>query len=261
MARRESYNPLLKSYPDSERVNALSIGAETLYTRLIAASDDAGRYYGDAKWVLARLFTARMVAGQVNQKSVEEWLCELEAAGLAKRYVVSEAKYIELVEVFKCLRKDVKPQVIFPVPLPESVTDAGRTRNGHGPLEPDPTQPNQEPDPTHLCSEADEPPRELSDPVVLEIEHAGPKKEGDRVYRLRKSKLDEYAESYPGVDVLAECRKARQWCVDNRQKRPVNVPRFLTNWLNTAQERSRRGGGSPYTTQASKPPLARLDEQ
>jgi hypothetical protein len=45
--RRESYNPLLKSYPDSEKVNAVCVGAETLFTRLLAQSDDLAHYYGE----------------------------------------------------------------------------------------------------------------------------------------------------------------------------------------------------------------------
>lgn len=152
MARREAYSPLLKSYPDSDKVNALSIGAETLYTRLIAASDDAGRYYGDAAWVLARLFTSRMLNGQVTEADVEKWLCELESVTLAIRYRAAHVSYLELVGVFKKLRTDVKPQLIYPSPVPASVTprsasDTSRNesetpRSESVPLEPT-TEPNQ----------------------------------------------------------------------------------------------------------------------
>lgn len=150
MARRESYSPLLKSYPDSDKVNALSIGAETLYTRLIAASDDAGRYYGDPAWVLARLFTSRMLAGQVTESDVEKWLLELESVALAIRYQVTNVSYLELVGVFKKLRADVRPQTIYPQRVPESVTsrsESGTSRSESVPLDPttDPIQSNPEP--------------------------------------------------------------------------------------------------------------------
>jgi hypothetical protein len=249
MARRESYNPLLKSYPDSERVNALSIGAETLYTRLIAASDDAGRYYGDAKWVLARLFTARMVAGQVTPKDVEGWLSELENVGLAVRYIVADAKYIELLDVYKCIRKDVKAQVIYPERLPESVTDTLRMRNGHGPLDLEPTQPITNLDPTNICPET----------AVAVIETAVltfPTDGNPREWDLTDAKVKEFREAFPSLDVVAECRKALAWVQANPTKRktPRGMPGFLFRWLSRVQD---RGG---MATTAAKPALFRFGE-
>lgn len=129
MARREQYNPLLKSYPDSVKINAVSLGAETLYTRLIAASDDAGRYYGDAGMVLGKLFTARMVAGEVNRKMAAGWLSELESVGLISRYTVNNVVYLEIVNVFRTLRKDKTPQILYPERVPETVTDPLRNRD------------------------------------------------------------------------------------------------------------------------------------
>jgi hypothetical protein len=70
MPRRESFNPLLKSYPDSNRINSVSEGAELLYVRLIAATDDKGRFYANPHWVLAKLFTARMIRGQVTEDGI-----------------------------------------------------------------------------------------------------------------------------------------------------------------------------------------------
>ena len=91
--KREPWNPLLKSYPDSEKINAISIGAETLYTRLIAQCDDHAHYYGDARWVLPKLFTARMIARQVTEADVSNWLGELEHVGF-DRAVHRRFKYV-----------------------------------------------------------------------------------------------------------------------------------------------------------------------
>ncbi len=55
MGRSNRFNPLLKSYPDSEKVNSCSIGAEMLYVRLVAATDDHARYYGDPRMIAAKL--------------------------------------------------------------------------------------------------------------------------------------------------------------------------------------------------------------
>jgi len=49
--------------------------------------------------------------------------------------------------------------------------------------------------------------------------------------------LPVWVKAYPGVDVVAEVRKANAWEVANPEKRKVNRPRFLTNWLSRAQDR------------------------
>jgi len=64
-------------------------------------------------------------------------------------------------------------------------------------------------------------------------------------WHLPQSKLDEYRDTYPHMDVDAELRKARQWCRDNPQKRKTagrGMLAFLTRWLNTATNNNR---GSP----------------
>lgn len=60
---------------------------------------------------------------------------------------------------------------------------------------------------------------------------------GGSVWHLYPSKLSEYQESYPGIDALAECRKALQWCRDNPAKRktPKGMLAFLNRWIQNAQ--------------------------
>lgn len=137
MAKQRSYNPLLKNYPDSEKINAVSEGAELLYVRLLAQSDDAGRYSADPAWIAAKLFTARMVAGQIKPAQIQKRLDELEVVGLVVFYEDDGKLYLEMVDVFKRHRADVAIKVAFPEPGPDSyrsrngdVTDAGRTRDG-----------------------------------------------------------------------------------------------------------------------------------
>ena len=62
---------------------------------------------------------------------------------------------------------------------------------------------------------------------------------GPSEWQLLQSKLDEYASCYPDLDVLAECRKARQWLIDNpsRRKTASGMSRFLNNWLARTQNR------------------------
>ena len=59
-----------------------------------------------------------------------------------------------------------------------------------------------------------------------------PTKGGDP-WGLTQDKLHEYQETYPGVDVLGELRRARQWCLDNpgRCKTAKGMPKFCGGWL------------------------------
>jgi len=116
MAKGKAYNPLLKTYPDSDKINSVSEGAEVLYVRLIAASDDAGRYYGDPQWVLSKLFTARMIQSEVTIEDIKNRIDELEKVGLLRVYEHGGKSYIELFQAFKTLRNDVQPAILFPDP-------------------------------------------------------------------------------------------------------------------------------------------------
>lgn len=237
--RRESYNPLLKSYPDSDKVNAVSEGAEVLYVRLLAAADDADRYYGDPAMILGKLFTARMAAEQLTAKDISRRLTELESIGLLEHYSAKGTRYIHLLDRFKTLRKDVRPQVVFPEPDTEAVTDAGRSRNGCGPLDLDPDL-----DPEGCCAASAEPgcgQPTAAVPEFSEFEFPTTGK-NSRPWRLTKAKLAEYIDAYPALDVPAELRKARQWTRDKARNRKTanGMASFLTGWLNRSQN---RGGG------------------
>jgi hypothetical protein len=57
--------------------------------------------------------------------------------------------------------------------------------------------------------------------------------ENGKPWYLPEGKLSEYQETYPCLDVAAELRKARQWCIDNpaRRKTARGMPAFLNRWL------------------------------
>lgn len=64
-------------------------------------------------------------------------------------------------------------------------------------------------------------------------------------WALTPAKVREYAEAFPGLDVLAECRLARQWCHDNptRRKTARGMSSFIFRWLERATNSRGRGGG------------------
>lgn len=69
---------------------------------------------------------------------------------------------------------------------------------------------------------------------------------GPPEWALSESKLAEYVEAYPALDLGEEMRKARQWCRDKPKQRKTarGMLSFLTGWLNRAQNQ----GGSKYGT-------------
>jgi hypothetical protein len=58
-------------------------------------------------------------------------------------------------------------------------------------------------------------------------------------WSLTQDKLTEWQEAYPYIDVLAECRRARQWLRDNPAKRKTErgMSAFLSRWLNKGMDR------------------------
>lgn len=66
---------------------------------------------------------------------------------------------------------------------------------------------------------------------------------GPKVWSLYESKVSEWSTSYPGVDVLGECRKALQWLRDNPQRSKTyrGMPAFLSRWLSREQDHSTKG--------------------
>lgn len=94
--------------------------------------------------------------------------------------------------------------------------------------------------------------RPIADTVVLEFKtrcSAG-------CYKLRQSKIDEYQNTYPDIDVPAEMRRAWQWCEDNPRKRKTvaGMTGFLNRWLGSAKSPVPIGDGDVPEDLWSDPP-------
>lgn len=74
-----------------------------------------------------------------------------------------------------------------------------------------------------------------------------------RTWALTANRVERYRELYPGLDVLAECRFAHQWILDNpaRRKTAVGMPSYLTKWLGRAVNRA------PGTAAGQRPAAGR----
>lgn len=74
-------------------------------------------------------------------------------------------------------------------------------------------------------------------------------------WRLTAAAVADYAEAYPGLDVVAECRKALQWVKSDpgRRKTARGMPRFLNGWLSRA---TNTGRGQKLSEANPSPPRA-----
>jgi len=117
MGRESGWNPLLKSYPYSEKINSVSLGAEVLFCRLIAQADDYGNYYGDPRMILATLFPHRWAQRTVNETDAGRWRDELvtcPSGPLVATYSVNGVEYLHVIAARRRLRSDVTPEERFP---------------------------------------------------------------------------------------------------------------------------------------------------
>lgn len=100
-----------------------------------------------------------------------------------------------------------------------------------------------------VCSE---PPSATAEPPVLLFPVVG---KDTSEWGLSPTLLKTFVESYPGVDVLAECKAAKAWCVANSTKRktPRGMPAFLNRWLAKAQDSGRQSGNGRTASNPRKP--------
>lgn len=96
----------------SDRVNALSPGAEILYRRLMSVVDDYGRYYGSPATVRAGCWPVNPEA--VCEQDVGKWLAECQQGErpLVTVYRVGNAVYLQLNDFNQKVRSKSK----FPQP-------------------------------------------------------------------------------------------------------------------------------------------------
>lgn len=76
--------------------------------------------------------------------------------------------------------------------------------------------------------------------------------------------VDEWQESFPGVDVLQALKVCLQWNRDNpkRRKTPSGIRRHITSWLTREQDRSRAAPApSPLSLPGNRQPYAMTARQ
>lgn len=95
-----------------------------------------------------------------------------------------------------------------------------------------------------------------TDPPLMTFPCSGT---GPREWSLTAEKLAEWVSSFPGVNVEAQLRKARQWLLDNPNKKKTHagMTRFLGRWLGNAQDSGVADAAKPQPApRANGPPRA-----
>lgn len=92
---------------------------------------------------------------------------------------------------------------------------------------------------TDICSE----PHGTSEPPILSIPLI--KKDGE--FEIVQDDIDQWQETYPGIDVKQTLLRIRQWSVDNpsRRKTKTGIRKHVSMWLGREQDKAR---GQPVAT-------------
>jgi hypothetical protein len=80
----------------SDAVNALSLGAEVFYRRLMSVVDDFGRFDGRVNILRASLYAVKL--DKVSEKEIENWINECVNQNLLLMYVVDNKQFVEVVK-------------------------------------------------------------------------------------------------------------------------------------------------------------------
>lgn len=94
----------------SDRVNALSAGAEVFYRRLMSVVDDYGRFDGRPGLLRVSCFPLRV--DTVREADISRWIAECVKAGLIALYAVGGKAYLEMLD----FKQQVRAKSKYPPP-------------------------------------------------------------------------------------------------------------------------------------------------
>lgn len=100
---------------EDKKINSVSEGAETMFFRLLAKTDDFGRYFGDPALLKGKIYPRR---DELTVQDIEARLAELVDAKLLIFYEADDDLFIQFrgFEKRQSFRKDVKRKSRFPEP-------------------------------------------------------------------------------------------------------------------------------------------------
>lgn len=223
MARIRSIKP---EWLEDEKLAACSDGARLLSIGLILLADDHGRGRASTHYLSGQVWTYT----SRDPRKIAANLGELSAAGFALVYEVDGQAYYEIRTWHKHQRIDNAGKPRVPPPSNDSRNSAAK--RGETPLETEKETDTEEEKETE--KEVAEPPS-----AVVEV---FPCRGKPTSWPLTEARIASWTALYPGVDVLAECRKALAWVGANGGKTAGGMPAFLVRWLNRTTNRAPPNG-------------------
>lgn len=224
MARIRTVKP---EFWESEDTAGLSPLAALTFVGMLNLADDEGRGRGNATMLYARLHSMR---DGVSLKLVRGALDELAEAGIVQFYTANGDQsfyYITGFSKHQVINKKTASK-LPPPPVASQATTVvlpvgkeGKGKEGKG--EDSCAEPAKTPSAA--------PPPELA-PLVL---YASDGKLCSRWGDLYPA----WKQAFPGVDIIAEVRKAHTWETANPSRVKKDRPRFLNTWLSKAQDQPR----------------------
>lgn len=230
MARIRSIKP---EFWTSEQILECSTNARLLFIGLWNFCDDEGRHPESLRRLKAEVFPG----DDITLEGVQVLVDELVEHGLVEIYETSQGECFWQVTGWHHQRID-KPQESRYPPLSECIprTFQERSKNVPRPFPPDRSGEDRSGEEGMVVDGSGNNPladHSTNEPALLTFPCNGKQK----TWRLTQSAVDEWTALYPGIDVLAECRKALAYVKANRPKTARGMPAFLVAWFNRINDR------------------------
>ena len=241
-----------------KKVASWPLFTRLLYIGLWTAADDHGRGSAEPARLAAEIFPYDLLRDSRGvSRRIAASLGKLAEDCRIVLYEVNGETYYEVANWSKHQRMDNAGKPKVPTPYDDGAKVSRRLAATRGDSRLEQGTGNREQGTelmasaicSELCSDDQTPsprPAEDASPVVMEFPCNGTR----RKWQLRQSRIDQWREAFPAVDVLAECRRALAWINDNPTKRKTanGMAKFLGAWLGRVQDRS----GQVPTTAAAK---------
>lgn len=227
MARIRTIKP---DFWTSEQIVECSTNARLLFVGMWNFCDDSGRHPASTKTLKARVFPG----DSFTMKEIQGLVDELSKQRLIETYETPEGQCYWQVTGWRHQKIDKPNPSSFPPPC-ECIR---RTFDDHSTIIRRSFTPGMEwngMDSKGMEGNGDSSIVESSttEPAVITFPCNGKPKN----WNLTQTQIDEWAGLYPGVDILAESRKALAWIKANTPKTSKGMPKFLVGWFGRTNDR------------------------
>lgn len=249
MARIRTIKPEL---PQSESMGRVSREARLLFIQLFTLADDEGRARAASRLLASLLYPYDRDAGDL----IDGWLGELERERSVRLYEVDGNRYLQIEKWLTHQKIDKPTKSRLPAPPAANSRTVAKPREvSSGDLVPSILDLGEDLG-ARTKKDSSAVPKKMgtaqavipAEPFVVMI----PTNRFETIQEevgFSQAKLDQWATTYPGVDVAATMRVIRQWSIDNKSDRKTvtGMNRFINSWLAREQNRGGNKNGSQRT--------------